>query len=110
MTKDEREGLHCHESAEQDETLEQKQRAELRERFLRLMSFLGGKKVKLDMHERTQVTGKFSAIKADQTHYIVDTLSTPIGVINHAILRMNDTISISTSDLNELSNSKISIL
>lgn len=61
------------------------------------------------MHERTHVTGKFSAVKADQTHYIVDALVTPIGVINHAILRMNDTIAISTSDLNELSNCKISI-
>lgn len=61
------------------------------------------------MHERTQVAGKFGAVKADQTHYVVDTLVTPIGVINHAILRMNDTIIISTSDLNELSNFKIPI-
>ncbi|VDK68730.1 unnamed protein product [Litomosoides sigmodontis] len=95
--------------AQQDETLEQKQRAELRERFLRLMSFLGGKQVEIDMHERTQVSGKFSAIKANQTHYVVDSLVTPIGVVNHAILRMSDTITISTSDLSELSNSNISI-
>lgn len=61
------------------------------------------------MHERTHVTGKFSAVKADQTHYIVEALMTPIGVINHAILRMNDTVTISTSDLSELSNSKIPI-
>ncbi|VBB30508.1 unnamed protein product [Acanthocheilonema viteae] len=99
----------CYERAQEAEILEQKQRAELRERFLRFMSFLGGKQVELDMHERTQVAGKFGAIKADQTHYIVDALITPIGVINHAILRMSDTIIISTSDLNELSNSKIPI-
>ncbi|EFO25647.2 gem-associated protein 7 [Loa loa] len=97
------------ESVEQVETLEQEQRTELRERFLRMMSFLGGKQVELDMHERTQVVGKFGAVKADLTHYIVDALITPIGVINHAILRMNDTIIISTSDLNELSNFKIPI-
>ncbi|VDK87023.1 unnamed protein product [Onchocerca ochengi] len=96
----------CDESAEEHENLDQKQRAELRERFLRLMSFLGGKQVELDMHERTYVTGKFNAVKADQSHYVVDSLVTPIGMIDHAILRMNDTITISTSDLSELSNFK----
>lgn len=60
------------------------------------------------MHERTQVSGKFGAIKANQSHYVVDSLVTPIGVVNHAILRMSDTITISTSDLSELSNSNIS--
>ncbi|VDO40187.1 Gem-associated protein 7, putative [Brugia malayi] len=109
MTKDEIKDSACDQLIKQGETSEQEQRAELRERFLRLMSFLGGKQIELDMHERTQVTGKFCAVKADQTHYIVDALITPIGLINHAILRMNDTIMISTNDLSELSDSKIPI-
>uniref|UniRef100_A0A915PI31 Gem-associated protein 7 n=1 Tax=Setaria digitata TaxID=48799 RepID=A0A915PI31_9BILA len=91
------------------DTTEQKQRAELRERFLRLMSFLGGKQIELDMHERTHVTGKFAAVKADQTHYIVDALITPIGVIDHAILRMNDTVVISTDDISDLPDFKFSV-
>lgn len=45
MIKDETKDSACDESTEHDKTLEQKQRAELRERFLRLMSFLGGKQV-----------------------------------------------------------------
>ncbi|VDN03665.1 unnamed protein product [Thelazia callipaeda] len=85
-----------------DDTLEQTQRAELRERYLRLISFLEGKKVELDMYERTFVSGKLTSVKADQTHYTIDGLRTPIGVVDHAILRMNDTILISTSDLSQL--------
>lgn len=45
MIKNEREESTSHECAEQKKILEQKQRAELRERFLRFMSFLGGKQV-----------------------------------------------------------------
>ncbi|VDN44159.1 unnamed protein product [Gongylonema pulchrum] len=48
------------------------------------------------MLDRTHVTGKFMAIKADQTHYIVDSLKTPIGVVKRAALRMDDTLVIST--------------
>uniref|UniRef100_A0A8R1TMX4 Uncharacterized protein n=1 Tax=Onchocerca volvulus TaxID=6282 RepID=A0A8R1TMX4_ONCVO len=62
--------------------------------------------MELDMHEHTHVTGRFNTIKANKSHYVVDSLVTPIGMIDHAILRMNDRITISTSDLSELSNFK----
>ncbi|MFH4984544.1 hypothetical protein AB6A40_011253 [Gnathostoma spinigerum] len=74
---------------------EQEQRAILRERFLRVISALGGKEIKMRLHERTSVSGKFRAMKADITHYVVDGLKTPIGIVPHAIIRMSDTISIS---------------
>lgn len=52
--------------------------------------------VSLEMYHNTKVSGKFGAMRADQTHYIIESLQTPIGVVRSAILRMGDTLSITT--------------
>lgn len=51
----------------------------------------------VDMHEKTRVSGKFVAMKSDGSHFAVDSLSTPLGVIEHAILRMGDTLCITAN-------------
>uniref|UniRef100_A0A914ZE11 Gem-associated protein 7 n=2 Tax=Parascaris univalens TaxID=6257 RepID=A0A914ZE11_PARUN len=80
---------------ESDSTMsDEEMRGELRERYLRMISSLGGKQVTVDMHEKTRVSGKFVAMKSDGSHFAVDSLSTPLGVIEHAILRMGDTLCI----------------
>ncbi|VDN39802.1 unnamed protein product [Gongylonema pulchrum] len=64
--------------------------------------------VELELHDRTHATRKFMAVKADQTHYIVDSLKTPIGVIKRAALCMYDTLVISSDATYVLSHFKIS--
>ncbi|VDN33128.1 unnamed protein product [Gongylonema pulchrum] len=56
----------------------------------------------------THATGKFMAIKADQTHYTVDSLKTPVGVVKRAALRMDDTPVISTDVTDVLAHFKVS--
>ncbi|VDM45964.1 unnamed protein product [Toxocara canis] len=89
------------------EMSEQEMLAELRERYLRMVSSLGGKRVNVDMHEKTQVSGKFVAMKADGSHFAVDSLQTPIGVIQHAILRIGDTLCI-YANLEDITDSRFS--
>lgn len=71
---------------------ERKQRAELRERYIRFLLKLTQKEVEIQLHDRTYVRGKFIAFKANNAHFAVDLLQTPIGVINHAVIRSSDTI------------------
>ncbi|KAI1718778.1 gem-associated protein 7 (Gemin7) domain-containing protein [Ditylenchus destructor] len=76
---------------------EQKANAELREQYLRFLSKLGGKKVDIHLFQHTKVRGKFVAVQSDQSHYLVDSLETPTGTMEHSALRMRDTVSISIS-------------
>ncbi|VDD87364.1 unnamed protein product [Enterobius vermicularis] len=50
--------------------------------------------VEIHLHEKTCVRGKFIVMKADSSHFAVDMLQTPIGVVNHAIIRVSDTITL----------------
>ncbi|CAI4228637.1 unnamed protein product [Auanema sp. JU1783] len=76
-------------------------RAELRERYLRFMANISGKEAKLNMFEKTSVSGTFVAMQADGGHYIVDNLATPIGVHKSAVLRTKDTVYLSVN-MNDL--------
>ncbi|VDN23636.1 unnamed protein product [Gongylonema pulchrum] len=64
----------------------------------------GGSRVEVEMHDRTHDTGKFMAIKANQTHYIVDSLKTPIRLVKSDALRMDDTLVTSTDVTDVLSH------
>ncbi|KAK6023230.1 hypothetical protein OSTOST_11047 [Ostertagia ostertagi] len=48
--------------------------------------------VTLSMHEKTSVTGVLVAMKGDGSHFLVDQLKTPIGIMDSAVLRTADTI------------------
>ncbi|KAH7719051.1 Gem-associated protein 7 [Aphelenchoides avenae] len=66
---------------------EQKANAELRERYLRLIASIGGKEVELRMFERMTLKGTYVALQRSGEHYVVDALTTPTGVVEHAALR-----------------------
>ncbi|KHJ78352.1 hypothetical protein OESDEN_22027 [Oesophagostomum dentatum] len=57
------------------------------------------------MQEKTCVTGVLVAMKGDGSHFIVDQLNTPIGVMDSAVLRTADTISM-TMDWDEVNRHK----
>ncbi|KAL3095605.1 hypothetical protein niasHT_024431 [Heterodera trifolii] len=67
--------------------------AELRERFLRFLQLLPGRSVDVKLYGDIQVGGKFVAAESSNfEYYLVDDLKTPMGVIEHAALRMRDTM------------------
>jgi gem associated protein 7 len=82
------------------EVAKQEQRTFLRERFLRLLSHLSGQEAKINLHERTSVSCVLGTMDIDIHHIQVSNLTTPMGNIPHAVLRMSDVISIEVPDLN----------
>lgn len=102
--------------------VEQTIRAELRERFLYLISnltgmflitfssrtnyfvcFLGGRECTVNMYENTKVTCNVSAFDSDFENIVVENLVTPLPVpIKKAILRTNDIISMHFDNVSEL--------
>ncbi|CAJ0599016.1 unnamed protein product [Cylicocyclus nassatus] len=79
--------------------------AEARERYLRFMGNAAGCNVTVSMQEKTSVTGVLVAMKGDGSHFIVDQLKTPIGVMDSAVLRTADTIMM-TMDWDEVNRHK----
>ncbi|KAK6743734.1 hypothetical protein RB195_010809 [Necator americanus] len=75
--------------------------AEARERYLRFMGNAAGSNVTVLMHEKTSVNGVLVAMKGDGSHFIVDQLKTPIGIMDSAVLRTADTIMM-TLDWNDV--------
>ncbi|KAI4494152.1 hypothetical protein M0802_009186 [Mischocyttarus mexicanus] len=71
----------------------QKARAFLRERFLRMITGIVGKKAKFNLYENSHVTGEFRGSDIDCLEIYVRSLETPLGIIPEAILRTNDIIS-----------------
>ncbi len=50
--------------------------------------------VSISMHERTTVSARWVAPKADLSHVIVDDLKTPLGKFPCAVLRMGDIVAV----------------
>ncbi|XP_016300412.1 gem-associated protein 7-like [Sinocyclocheilus anshuiensis] len=74
---------------------EQRLRAELRERFLRTLLLMTGKRVRFDMHEHVRVHARFGASDIDVLTLQVSDLETPLGVQREALLRCQDVIACS---------------
>ncbi|XP_026087174.1 gem-associated protein 7 [Carassius auratus] len=74
---------------------EQRLRAELRERFLRTLLLMTGKRVRFDMHEHVRVHARFGASDIDVLNLQVSDLETPLGVQREALLRCQDVIACS---------------
>ncbi|XP_018946676.1 gem-associated protein 7 isoform X1 [Cyprinus carpio] len=74
---------------------EQRLRAELRERFLRTLLLMTGKRVRFDMHEHVRVHARFGASDIDVLNLQVCDLETPLGVQREALLRSQDVIACS---------------
>lgn len=79
--------------------LKQEQRTILRERFLRMSAAITGQSANICMHEKTNVQCTLGHFDIDVQHVQVKDLLTPMGKIPHAVLRLNDVISIHIPDL-----------
>ncbi|RUS76036.1 hypothetical protein EGW08_016192 [Elysia chlorotica] len=66
----------------------------LRERFLRMLGSLKGLEACVSMQEKTSVTCKLGVADVDFQHLHVSEMSTPMGVLPHATLRVSDIISV----------------
>eukprot|EP00105_Crassostrea_gigas_P026057 XP_011446840.2 PREDICTED: uncharacterized protein LOC105341811 isoform X2 [Crassostrea gigas] len=81
------------------DTVKQEQRTVLRERFLRMCAAITGQSANICMQEKTNVQCILGHIDIDVQHVQVKDLLTPMGKIPHAVLRLNDVISIQIPDL-----------
>ena len=70
----------------------------LRERFLRLLSHLSGQEAEIKLHERRTVNCVLGPVDIDVHNVQVSDLSTPMGNIPNAVLRMSDVITIKIPD------------
>lgn len=77
----------------------QEARAFLRERFLRIITGIVGKKAKFNLYENSHVTGEFRGSDIDCLELFVRNLETPLGIIPEAILRTNDIISMEVENI-----------
>lgn len=87
----------CDDEASKNVTVEQdaqKVRAFLRERFLRALNALSGKRMEILMREKTNVSAEFGASDIEFEHIQVTSLQTPMGRVPDALLRTSDIISI----------------
>uniref|UniRef100_A0A915EIK2 Uncharacterized protein n=1 Tax=Ditylenchus dipsaci TaxID=166011 RepID=A0A915EIK2_9BILA len=73
--------------AEDNENDEQKSNAELRERYIRFVSKMSEQQVDIRLFENMSLSGKFIAMQKNQEHYLVDSLKTPTGTLDHSALR-----------------------
>lgn len=73
-----------------DSVAKQEMRTFLRERFLRLMASLNGQDADISMYEKTQVSGVLRGMDIDVQTLHVSDLSTPIGILPEAFLRISD--------------------
>lgn len=83
----------------ESDNLKQEQRTVLRERFLRMCAALTGQSANICMHEKTNVQCMLGHIDINVQHIQVKELLTPMGKIPHAVLRLDDVISIQIPDL-----------
>ncbi|XP_067412657.1 gem-associated protein 7 [Emydura macquarii macquarii] len=72
---------------------EQQGRVALRERYLRSLFAMAGRRVHFTMYERVNVSASFDASDIDILNFQVSDLQTPLGVHREALLRCSDIIS-----------------
>ena len=75
-----------------DITEEQKNRAILRERFLRMLNYMENKTLEIDTYNGAKVSGSFRSIDYDIANMHLNNLMTPIGCVPEAIVRISDII------------------
>ncbi|XP_076381935.1 gem-associated protein 7 isoform X2 [Megalopta genalis] len=78
----------------------QEARAYLRERFLRVITGIVGKKAEFYLYENTRVSAEFRGCDIDCLEVYVRNLETPLGNIPQAVLRANDIIYMDVKDIN----------
>ncbi|KAK3780613.1 hypothetical protein RRG08_044838 [Elysia crispata] len=71
----------------------------LRERFLRMLGSLKGLEARVSMQEKTNITCKLGGADVDFQHIHVSEMSTPMGVLPHATLRVSDIIAVDVPEV-----------
>lgn len=79
---------------------QQQNRVFLRSRFLRLLRNLRGHTVEADLFEKSKVSGCFLSADIDFFELHLKDMTTPSGLIPHALLRSTDVIMLQ-ADLDE---------
>ncbi|KAF1762014.1 hypothetical protein GCK72_010275 [Caenorhabditis remanei] len=74
---------------------EQRRRAVLRERYLIFLQKAINKPATVDMCEKTTATATIKSFQLSSEHVIVKNLSTPVGVLDKAVIRSSDIVKIS---------------
>lgn len=69
---------------------EQHQRSVLRQRFLRVMELMEGKKIDIETYQGADVSGVFRSADYEFKNIHVSNLNTPIGCIPNALVRTDD--------------------
>ncbi|XP_076247240.1 gem-associated protein 7 [Calliopsis andreniformis] len=78
----------------------QEARAFLRERFLRVITGIVGKKAEFYLHENTHVSAEFRGCDVDCLEVYVRNMETPLGNIPEAVLRASDIIHLEVDNIN----------
>jgi gem associated protein 7 len=76
------------------DTEKQKQRAILRERFLKMLKYMENKHIDIDTFKGAQVSGSFRSVDYDISNVHVNNLITPIGCVPEALVRTSDIVAI----------------
>ena len=89
---------------------EQELRAQLRERFLRMLAHMENKRVHIETYQGSSVSGVFRSMDYDVTSMHVHGLRTPIGEVPEALVRMSDIVTIAvgmSKTLDDMSNKRL---
>ncbi len=70
----------------------QQKRAILRERFLKMLTYIENKPLEIDTYRGATVSGTFRSIDYDIANMHLNNLITPIGCMSEAILRTSDIV------------------
>lgn len=73
----------------------QEARSELRKQFLLTLSSMKGKNVSLELYQtKNPVKAKFAGFEPSMNNFLVTDLQSGLGVIDSAVIRANDVVSI----------------
>jgi gem associated protein 7 len=75
----------------------QKNRTELRKRFLNVIEFMENKPIQIETFQGATVNGVFRSADYEFTNLHLHTLSTPIGSVPEALVRTSDVVTIKFS-------------
>lgn len=70
-------------------------RAEMKRRFFNFIEEMDNKDVTVQLYGKTTLSVKLLAMQPNGNHFIVENLKTPTGLMQHAVLRSNDTMFLS---------------
>ena len=71
---------------------QQRQLAEMREKFLKVLKYMENKQLEIETYRGAQVNAQFRSVDYNLTNWHVSNLNTPIGIVPEALLRTSDIV------------------